>query len=166
MTCERATRSSWKNQPLPARRARLPVQRGFTIAEFQQIARGFIPQQMEDKWFIFLEGDWLRLHRSWTGVCVFEVRFSQQDGGYGIAEAWVNRDPEQYAEKYDNFDSALLLFVVDRLLLGYEASFPDHPDAMPDQQPLCCWSLVGDARSRDEPVPMRFSWRVRPKDPA
>jgi hypothetical protein len=166
MKSERATRSSWKNLPLPSQRARLPVQREYTVAEYQQIARGFIPQQMEDKWFIFLEGDWLHMHRSWTGVCVFKVRFREHDGGYAIAEVWVNRDPEQYGGTHDAFDGALLLFIVDRLLLGYDASFPDHPSVPSDQQPLGRWSLVGDARFRDEPVPERFSWHVRPKDQA
>jgi len=37
---------------------------------------------MEDKWFIFLEDDWLYLHRSWTGTCVYKVQHHISGSGY------------------------------------------------------------------------------------
>ena len=55
---------------------------------------------MDDKWFFYLEKDWLYIHRSWTGFCIFQVRLERFEDGYQIAEAWVNDDPEQ---RYDKF---------------------------------------------------------------
>ena len=34
----------------------------------------------EDKWFIYWENDTLFFHRSWTGVCVYIVRFTSPAG--------------------------------------------------------------------------------------
>lgn len=39
-------------------------------AEVDRLKRGFVPVQMEHKWFIYFEGDWLRFHRSWTGAFI------------------------------------------------------------------------------------------------
>ncbi len=147
-----ATRESWKNEPLPDRRASLSVRRVYSAAEYARIARGFIPQQMEDKWFIFLEGDRLYLHRSWTGLALFEVRFEPHGGDYVLAEAWVNRDPDQYKSTDDDFDAALLLFLIDRLLLGYDPPLPTGRDASDEHRALRFWSLLGSGRARDEPV--------------
>ena len=70
---ERATRESWKILPLPEKRVEIPFERTFTADEYQELARGVIPQEMEDKWFIFCENDVLYFHRSWTGYCILQV---------------------------------------------------------------------------------------------
>lgn len=111
-----ATRDSWDNQPLPEARARLEVEAAYPRARFERIAAGFVPRAMEQKWFAFLEGDWLQIHRSWTGICVYRVRFAPTPDGARIAEAWVNRDPEQYsAVVSDAQDAATLLQLIDAL---------------------------------------------------
>jgi hypothetical protein len=64
-----ATRQSWPNlHPLPTEHAQLMVERAFTQHEYAQIARGLIPEEMEDKWFIYLEDMTLYVHRNWTGA--------------------------------------------------------------------------------------------------
>jgi hypothetical protein len=47
---------------------------------------------MDDRWFIFSEMDWLYFHRSWTGRCIFQIRFKTQKGIYKIVEAWSSRN--------------------------------------------------------------------------
>ena len=163
MSPERATRNSWQTQALPHPRAKLNVQRVYTAEEYEQIALGFIPQEMEDKWSIFLEDDRLYLHRSWTGFCTYEVHLSAHDGQHTIVAAWVSRDSEQYRETDDEYDAGLLLFLIDRLLLGRDVDIPQTPGLGLDQQPLAHWSQVGGARSRAEPLPQRFRFTDDPE---
>jgi hypothetical protein len=70
-----AKREDWKTEPFPEATVNLALERIYSTAEFAQIAQGCVPQQMEDKWFIFYEAPWLFLHRSWTGYCIYQVRF-------------------------------------------------------------------------------------------
>jgi hypothetical protein len=120
-----ATRDSWKNlQPLPALRSQLAVQRVFTEQEYQLASSGFIPESMEDKWFIFAEAGTLYLHRSWTGHCIYQVSMVKEGPSYVIGEAFANRDPSQYAGMDDGYDERLLMFLIDSLLLGMRAPLP------------------------------------------
>lgn len=119
-----ATRRSWTNQPLPEKRSRLALRREFTGQEFEALRRGLIPEAMEDRWFIFLEGDILYFHRSWTGYCIYQLSLRKEDAGYAVAEALVNRDAGQYSGGDDAHDVKLLTFLIDNLLLGQVSTFP------------------------------------------
>lgn len=100
MNPKKATRSDWKIQPMPELKTQLQVEEIFTKEEYKYLTWGFIPVSMDDKWFFFLENDWLYIHRSWTGFCIFEVRLEKVCNDYKVAEAWVNDDPKQ---RYDKF---------------------------------------------------------------
>ncbi len=93
---QKATRGMWKATAMPRKRARVPLQRTFTKAEFIKLTKGFVPQSMDDRWFIFFEKGWLYFHRSWTGRCIFQIRLQTHKSGYQVAEAWVNQDPQQH----------------------------------------------------------------------
>lgn len=112
MRSERATRDTWKTNPMPEASARLHVEKTYSAEEYAGIAMGLIPQEMEDRWFMFLEDDWLYLHRSWTGNMIYKVRFASIADGYQIAETWVNRDPAQYKRTDDDFDVIELLALI------------------------------------------------------
>ena len=112
-----ATRDSWKSEPLPKARVCLPFERTFSLEEYEHLRRGFVPQEMEDKWFIFLEDDLLYFHRSWTGYCVYQLRLEAVEGSYKIAEAWASRNPEQYTATDDEVDVFTLKMLIDNLLL-------------------------------------------------
>ena len=103
---------------MPAARARLDLNRTFTDEEYQLLSLGRIPEVMEDKWFIYLDGDWISFHRSWTGYCIYQVRLAYEDGQYRIAEVWVNRDPAQYSGQDAESDAVILSGVlIDSFLL-------------------------------------------------
>lgn len=93
---QQAKRDSWAASEMPAARVRLPIERMFSEEEFRQLRRGLIPERMEDKWFIYLDSDWLSCHRSWTGHCIYRARLERHGQRFRIAEAWANRDPAQY----------------------------------------------------------------------
>ncbi len=145
-----ATRESWETKPLPQARARIAYARSFEAAELARVARGVVPEEMEDKWFVFYEAPWLWFHRSWTGVAIYGVRLRAEGEGSVVEEAWVNRDPAQYRETDDAHDVALLSFLVERLLLGRDVPFPIRADVPAEKASLLMHHVVGHARSNDE----------------
>jgi hypothetical protein len=151
MEATRATRASWKNTPLPTKRARLQLERSFSPEEQRRLALGLVPEEMEDKWFIFLEDGWLYFHRSWTGKCLYTVRLRADGEGGAIEEAWVNREPEEYKATDDAYDARLLGYIIDRLLLGRSVPFPFRSDAPEGEAAMARrHNVVGYARSNDE----------------
>jgi hypothetical protein len=113
-----AKRDDWKTEPLPTSSKSIAIDKSYSKSEFEKIIVGTIPEEMEDKWFIFYEAPWLYLHRSWTGFCVFKVRFEIFNDRVEIAEVWANRDSKQYQETDDSRDANLL-----RILLEYRAGY-------------------------------------------
>ena len=93
---------------MPERREQLAFERTFTAEEFAKIEAGHIPEEMEDKWFVYFEDDWLYFHRSWTGYCIFQLRLIEADEGWHVAEAWVSRDESQYGLQEAEEDLELL----------------------------------------------------------
>ena len=110
--------------PMPASRGCRSVNLEFTQEEYDRLAIGLIPLDMEDKSFIFLEDGWLYFHRSWTGICIYQLRLEKSGFNHQVAEAWVNRDLNQYKVSDDAYDVALLSFLIDNFLLGKETPFP------------------------------------------
>lgn len=102
--------------PMPMHRARLPYARWLPAEYFSALSLGFVPAGMDDKWFAYVRDRRLYLHRSWTGICIYEVVFEHlpdwMGGGYLASEAVVNRNPEQYGDTDDWKDLRLL----DRLI--------------------------------------------------
>jgi hypothetical protein len=72
---------------------------------------------MEDKWFVYWKDDCLYFHRSWTGFCIYIVRFVCDDIGGKAAVATVNRDPDQYGGTDDEYDRRMIAYLIDVLLL-------------------------------------------------
>jgi hypothetical protein len=152
MPSEPATSASWKIKPLPEKRAPLPYERRFSAAEHARLVRGLVPVEMEDKWFIYLEDGLLRLHRSWTGACIYGVRLAMDGEGSIVEEAWVSRATDDYTRTDDAYDARLLSFLIERLLLGNsQVPFP-VPDAIEggDKASLYRHHVVGHARASDE----------------
>jgi hypothetical protein len=122
-----ATRGCWKVLPLPEIQVDLCFAESYTTAEFELIKRGSIPDDMEDKWFIFFEEPWVYVHRSWTGSGVFGAEFRPSLGGASVVSSWVGRSQASAATDYDR---ALLKCLIDDLLLGRPAGF-----AVPEDLP-------------------------------
>lgn len=97
-----ATRRDW-NDVTPIRRPEPipPPQILLSRAEMQAIAMGYVPMDMNDKWFAFMEDDCLYLHRSWTGLGIYEVTFAAKETGFMITSARVECDPDAYKRDSD-----------------------------------------------------------------
>jgi len=136
--------TDWKTEKLPSKNTTIRLERTFSRDEMELIRRGLIPQQMEDKWFIYWKDGDLFFHRSWTGYCVFIVHFVEEGEGFRMAAAEANREPEQYKETDDAKDGETISYLIDLLLLGKEPEFPAD-EASPEKKALMNWSLVGRA---------------------
>ncbi len=106
---------------LPGRRELVPYSRMFSSAEWDALQRGFVPGQMEDHWGIEFDGAAcaLRLWRSWSGFCIFEVRLrGTADGGGEALEMWANRDPQQFRRANPAADATDVNRLIDGILLA------------------------------------------------
>lgn len=113
---EIATKASWKNEPIDNPR-RIEISLHFTEKQFSNIIRGLLPQQMEDKWFIYFENGWLYIHRSWTGLGIYKAQIIKEEDGFSINEFWVERKLENYSNTDDNEDIEIFTFLIARGLL-------------------------------------------------
>ena len=145
---KRATKDDWKTKPLSDRHTTLKLNRVFTPEEMHLITMGYIPEEMENKWFIFWEDGSLYFHRSWTGICMYVVHFKKNGDTYEMYEADINRDPEEYKKEEGEEIIDSINFLIDRLLLHRNVKLPkDNSDI---QTTLENWSLYGSAMLEDD----------------
>jgi hypothetical protein len=106
---------------MPANAAWLPFTGSYSLEEYERLSRGLVPRVMEDKWFIFEDGGTLSFHRSWTGVCVYQVRLEPAGERYQVVDARTNRAVGGIDIWYE---ARLLRFLIENLLLGHALPFP------------------------------------------
>lgn len=126
MTAQRrVTRADWAHQPMPQRRAPLPLARQYSDEEYALIQQGFRPQGNDDKLFMYVEGDRLYVHRS-AGPGQYELGFAPlPGGGVRICDAWymgatLSGDDGQYW-------SEEIARQIDRMLIRRPRSRPLPP---------------------------------------
>jgi hypothetical protein len=71
----------------------LAFERRFTAAEYERLAMGYPPGDMDDHWFIYLEGDTLYFHRNWTGLCMYRLRLRADKDEYVATDFCVAQYP-------------------------------------------------------------------------
>ncbi|MFC5216705.1 hypothetical protein [Streptomyces coerulescens] len=97
-------------------------QRIWSDEDWERIQLGYAARDMDEKWNVFAEDEVVFLHRSWTGRGVFEATFAPEgDGGWRIASAVVERDPERYRGTDDDYDCLMLELVISAIVLGEPA---------------------------------------------
>lgn len=116
---EIATTTTWKHEPIDNPK-RIDITLHFTDKQFLKLTNGLIPQQMEDKWFVFYENDWLYFHRSWTGYGLYKAQLIKEKDGYSIKEFWAERNQEKYKNEDDSTDIETISFLIARGLLGID----------------------------------------------
>lgn len=145
-----AKSTDWKNEPLPTKRVTVCLDRRFSLAEMNSIRRGLVPEQMEDKWFVYWKDDTLFFHRSWTGFCIYAARFAKYGDQFKMTEADVNNDPRQHKAADAQSEAEMLSYLIDVLLLHKNANFPGNA-LSPETKALLNWSEVGRAMFGEGP---------------
>jgi hypothetical protein len=75
---------------------------------------------MDDHWHAFVEQDRLFLHRSWTGIGIYEVEFEPVPGGWQVREAVVAGDSGGLlGYGPDAYDTLMLEQLIDSIFLGH-----------------------------------------------
>lgn len=116
---EIATKQTWKNTPIDNPK-RIDIDLLFTDQQRARLIKGIVPQQMEDKWFIYYEDEWLYFHRSWTGNGTYKAKLNKVIDGYSIKEFWAERNQEKYKNEDDNTDIEAFSFLIARVLLDID----------------------------------------------
>lgn len=145
LTGSRPTSFAVKLRRMPKQSSIFHLNRTYEPLDAWLIARGFIPRQMEDKWFVYLDRGKLHFHRSWTGVLVYEVEAAWRGDRLYLGQVRVNRNPSQYGETDDEYDKRLLQYLVDAVLLGLPSAFPIKEGGDEDVAALQAWSIAGSA---------------------
>lgn len=133
-----AQRSDWDNEPIKMPEEIPPPARIWIEEEMEHIRRGYIPQIMDEKWFIFVEGDRLYAHRSWTGYCVYEATFAATEGGFRIESAVVTGDDTIYNRSSDLDESRTL----EALIVGHLVGESPAEQGLTGDNPLQNWELT------------------------
>jgi len=115
---EIATKTSWEF-PIDHPK-KIVIDLHFTDKQFSKLTKGFVPQAMEDKWFIYFENDELYFHRSWSGYGIYRAKLNKEENGYSIKEFWAERNKEKYKNEDDSFDIKQFSFLIIRGLLGID----------------------------------------------
>lgn len=150
MSKKGATAGSWKHEPMSSEWEEIPYRDEFSESEMEQIGLGYIPEVMEEKWFIYMDGDWLYLHRSWTGFCMYMVRFEKKMNRYVVGEAWASRDITKRSWVSDEHDAQELRSLIRLLLLDEYIGFPRKPGETDEERVMGMWGLVGKEMLRRE----------------
>jgi ADP-ribosyl-[dinitrogen reductase] hydrolase len=115
------TKDKCQNQPIDnPKRIAIGIQ--LTDKQFSKVTCGLIPQEMEDKWFIYYENEWLYFHRSWTGNGIYKAKLNKESDGYSITEFWAERNQEKYKNEDDSTDIETFSFLIARGLLGIDVA--------------------------------------------
>jgi ADP-ribosyl-[dinitrogen reductase] hydrolase len=118
---EVASRSLWKNTPISSPKL-IDISLHFTDSQYLKLQNGLMPQQQEDKWFIFFEDNWLYFHRSWTGLGIYKAQLIKEEKGYAIKEFWAERSQVAYKNEDDNHDREVLCLLIAGGLLRVDVS--------------------------------------------
>lgn len=140
---EIATKSSWENLPIDNPK-RIAINLQFTADQFTKLTYGLIPEEMEDKWFIFFENDWLYFHRSWTGYGFYKAQIIKQQDVYTIKEFWAERNQEKYKNEDDKTDIGVFSFLIAAGLLGVDVNqVYANQNIKSEIDAIISWSMLG-----------------------
>lgn len=89
-----AIKNDWKTEEMPIESESIELIRNFSETDLFNLSFGHIPQQMEDKWFWYVDDNKLYAHRSWTGFCIFILELNTISD---IHKVIINRKKEQYS---------------------------------------------------------------------
>lgn len=87
-----ATAEDWQIEPMPENGAvRVGAHIVLSKEQMAHLRMGHIPSCQEDHWFMYVDEAQIHIHRSWTGMCVYEAHYMAEDDHFVIDSVTVNR---------------------------------------------------------------------------
>jgi len=121
----------------------------FSEEQYHKLQNGLIPEQMEDKWFIYFDDNWIYFHRSWTGNGIYRTQIikekgDQEDRVYKIKDFYVERNSEIYQCDNDlkDLDTLLQLILWGLLRLDVRGIYAEKY-GVSEKDSLSIWSDFG-----------------------
>jgi hypothetical protein len=116
----KTTKESWKNLPLPKKREPLHFTALYTDARAEDVLMGHLPEDMDDRWFIYSDDGWIYFLRSWTGACIFAMKLDGSPAGVRVVDSWASRETSEHTSTDAAQDRRTLANLIDRY-------FPEKP---------------------------------------
>jgi hypothetical protein len=91
---------------------KIAIELCFSQEQYNLLKKGLKPKQMEDKWYIYFQDEWLFFHRSWTGYGIYKAEIVQNNEKYYINEFFVERNKKIYKNLDDNEDIENFTFLI------------------------------------------------------
>ncbi len=146
-----ASRDDCKTKKMPKENVIVNISKKILASEMEKVRKGLLPLEMEDKWFIFCENNYIYFHRSWTGHCIYIAEYRElSNDDFEIFKLTINRNLEQYTQDDDDYDKELFNYLFDSLLLDKKVPFPSVNLGSEEENKLIKHVLVGNADSRKE----------------
>ena len=159
MNTKPATKMSWPNSPIDQPK-KIKVDLSFTEQQYRALCHGFVPEAMEDKWFIYHEDDWLYFHRSWTDFGIYMCKLIKDQHGVFIKEFEAERNQEKYGNVDDAEDVRVFVTLIAHLLLGIDVQEMGLPPSL-DDDVIQQWSTFGNAMFGPKPD---WNWPLAEQD--
>ena len=147
--------TSWRCEPFK-QGVSLPYYAAFDNDQFALVKEGFIPQVMEDKWFIYYEEPHLLFHRSWTGRPVYRLALRKVQMGAEVTEALLSTGRAGMSRISFDYEVQVLDCLVSSFFLGQPKLFPAQP---PLQLPMNA-VVFGTLYAASTEKPKKPWWRV------
>lgn len=122
----------------------------FTKKEFEILKNGFIPKQMEDRWFIFFAENKLHFIREWDKTpFLYIVSFKKINKNFQTKFQLYQIDISTHLLKTKNttpaYETRLCLYLILRILLKADVDYPINPNYEDEEQAVMeAWSTVGE----------------------
>ncbi len=113
---KKAQKHDWKTEEMPLETETFSMEIELSESEYEQLQNGIIPQEMEDKWFIYFEEDTLYIHRSWTEFCIYILEFPKAFQKSKRFSVIVNRNVKQHLETDIEKDKIMITILINQLV--------------------------------------------------
>ena len=113
---KKAQKHDWKTEEMPLETETFSMEIELSESEYEQLQNGIIPQEMEDKWFIYFEEDTLYIHRSWTEFCIYILEFPKDFQKSKRFSVIVNRNVTQHLETDIEKDKIMITILINQLV--------------------------------------------------
>jgi len=164
-----ATRDSWQITPIDEPKA-IVTDIHFTEEQYLKVIRGFIPSDMDERYFVYVEKDWIFIHRSWVGFGIYKAEIKKVDEGYVITEFLVERNGKKYQKTNDSNDREEFAHIITTHILHCKVDqiidltkFSPDPEILEEKTKPNIKSNPPEQKIKDEEPKIKKEYVIRGK---